>query len=132
MFTAGHSDFRTDWACRALSWGSRESCRRAGQAPPVPNVLRAFDKRFQPGQGLIPLLRDLIEVSLEFFHGLRIEFKPALAARADVVHNFRFFQYAKMLGNGLPGQPGALGELRDRTRLPAAKRRNQQEPRLIA
>jgi hypothetical protein len=32
-----------------------------------------FDERLEPGQGLIPLLGDEIEVFLDFFKRLRIE-----------------------------------------------------------
>jgi hypothetical protein len=46
-----------------------------GDWPRVTPRHSAFDERLQPEQRLIALLGDKIEVFLDFFHWLRIEFK---------------------------------------------------------
>src|SRR5881394_2269203 len=67
-----------------------------------------FDERHQPGQRLIPLLGNEIEVFLNSFHRPGIEFESALATRTDAVHNSYTLQHSKMLGDRLPGQPRTL------------------------
>jgi hypothetical protein len=44
---------------------------------------------------------------------LRIELKQALAAGTDAANDPGGFQHSKVLGDRLPGEPGARGELRD-------------------
>jgi len=71
------------------------------------------------------MLGDAIEVTLGFFNSFRIESEQALTTRTDAAHDSRTFQDSKVLGDRLPGQSGAFGELRDRAWLPAAEHCNQ-------
>src|ERR1700693_5902106 len=50
----------------------------------------------------------------------------------DAAYEFRPLEHSKMLGDGLPREPGAARELRNRSGLPAAKLRNQCQPSLVA
>src|ERR1700728_711032 len=91
-----------------------------------------FNQRLQPGQRLIPLLGNEIEVLLHSFNGLRIEFEAGFAAPMIAAHDSHALEHSKMFGDGLPGQPRALRQLRDRTRLPGAELGHQRQPHLVA
>src|ERR1700688_2137521 len=75
---------------------------------------------------------DLLEIFLQFFNRLGIEFKQALAAHMYAAHDFRPLEHSQMLGDGLSCKPGAARELRHRMWPPAAKPRNQCQPSLVA
>ena len=85
----------------------------------------AFNERLQPGQCLIPLLGDEVEVFSRFLHGLQIECEAIFAAGAHTVDDSYILQDAKMLGDGLAGQPGAVSQFGNRMRLPAGESRHQ-------
>src|SRR6267143_2536093 len=85
-----------------------------------------FDERLYPGQRLIPPLGNEIEVFLDSFNRLWIEFESVLATRTDATHNSGSLQDSKMFGDRLPGQLRTLCQLRDRMRLPTTQLRNQQ------
>src|ERR1700683_3673833 len=91
-----------------------------------------FNQRLQPGQRLIPLLGNGIEVLLHSFNGLGIEFEASLAAPMIAAHDSYPLEDPKMFGDRLPGQPRTLGQLRDRTRLPGTELGHQRQPHLVA
>ena len=62
-----------------------------------------FHKRLEPGQCLIPLFRNLIQIAFDFLERSRIELEPALAPRADTVHDSCAFQHSKVFRYGLSG-----------------------------
>jgi len=61
-----------------------------------------FNERLEPGQSVIPLLGNEIEIFLNSRNRLRVEFEPAFAAYPDAVYDPGPLQNAKMLGNRLP------------------------------
>ena len=68
-----------------------------------------FDERLQPGQGLIPLLGNEIEVLPHLLNRRRVEFEQALPTCMDAMHDSDALQDSKMLGDCLPSQRGAFG-----------------------
>ncbi len=65
-----------------------------------------FDEGFQPGESLIPLLGNEIEVLLHFFHRHGVKFETALAAYVDAMDNAGIFEDAQMLGDCLSREAG--------------------------
>ena len=92
----------------------------------------ALDEGSQSCERLIPLLGNEIEVVLNLGNRFRVECKSALTAGSNAAHDSRVLEHPKVLGDRLTGQPRTLGQLRERTRLPARKLGNQPQPRLIA
>ena len=84
-----------------------------------------FDEGLQPGQCLIPLLGNEIEVLFDSRDRLRIEFESALATLTNAVHDSYSLQHSKVLGDRLPGKLRALGQLSDRSWLSPAEFSNQ-------
>src|SRR5215472_14805226 len=78
------------------------------------------------------MLGDKIEVAPDLGNRFRVEGKSALAAGSNAAHDSCTLQHAEVFGDGLPGQPRPLGQLRDRTGLPARKLGDKSQARLIA
>jgi len=74
--------------------------QKIGKRPPS-----RFDEGLQPGEGLIPLLGDEIEILLEAFDGTRIEFEEIFATGLEAANHSRAMQDTKMFADRLPGQP---------------------------
>src|SRR5215472_9082221 len=78
------------------------------------------------------MLGDKIEVAPDLGNRFRVECKSALAAGSNAAHDSCTLQHAEVFGDGLPGQPRPLGQLRDRTGLPPRKFGDKSQARLIA
>ena len=84
---------------------------RLAQNQPVTDL--GLDEGFQTAQGLIPLLRNVVEVLMHFEEGAGLEMVEGFAPGAGATHDARARQYAEVLGDGLPREARDLGELRD-------------------
>jgi hypothetical protein len=76
------------------------------QELPRPSV---FDEGLEPGEGLIPLFGDKVEIALDFLDRLRIELEQSLALSPDAVDDANALHHAKMLRDRLPGQLRSFG-----------------------
>jgi hypothetical protein len=83
----------------ALRWspgaGVPGTSRRSGES--------VFDERLQPGERLIPLLGDEIEVFLHPLERPRIECEAVFATCAVAAHDSHALQHTKMFGDRLAG-----------------------------
>jgi hypothetical protein len=91
-----------------------------------------FDEGFEAGQGGVPLLRDGLKIGGELVEGFGVEGEDALAAGALGVHEADAFEDAEVLGDGLAGEVGALGELGDGAAAALAELGEQLEAGLVA
>jgi len=91
-----------------------------------------FDKGFQAGEGLVPLLGDEVEIFAERNDGFGVELEEVFAAGMDAANEAGGFQNAKMLGNGLACKAEATRQLRDGTRAPAVEAGNERQTSGIA
>jgi hypothetical protein len=78
-------------------------------SPPEIISLLALNLRRTTLAWTVPaLLGNEVEVTLEFFNRLRIEFKYAFATPTDTVHDFCPLQRSQVFGDRLSGKLGAL------------------------
>ena len=66
-----------------------------------------FDKGFQAGEGLVPLLGDEVEVFAERDDGFGVELEEVFAAGMNAANEAGGFENAKVLGDGLAGESKA-------------------------
>ena len=85
----------------------------AGTAPTLRRRF-PFHERLQALQRLIPLRSDRVQRAARLVDARRLQFPQAFATLANVVHEARVGQYFQVFGDGLPGDRGAVRELRDR------------------
>src|SRR4029077_14872184 len=82
-------------------------------------------------QGLVPLLRDLIEVVLHFLDRARLKLEEALASLAHVADDTCILEHSQMLGDRLPRNLRTSCELRNRPAPPVTKLADERKPRFV-
>ena len=90
-----------------------------------------FDQGLEAGQGSVPVLGDEGEVLPEVVDGFGGQLEAALAAGAGAADEAGCFEDAEVLGDGLAGEAGALGELSDRARVGVGEFCDEGEPGLV-
>jgi hypothetical protein len=91
-----------------------------------------FDELLEASQRVVPLFRDELEGVTSVFEPFRPHFPEALPAFASRAQQARIRHGVKVLGDGLPCDVEADGELGDRQRSFAAKTRDEPEPSLVS
>jgi len=91
-----------------------------------------FDEGLQASEGFVPLGGNGIEIMPQVVNRTGIEDEATLATGARTADDSRPLQHAQVLGDGLARETRAVGELRDRMRLPIAELGEQRQPRLVA
>lgn len=81
-------------------------------------LILLFNKGFEAGEGLVPLMRYLFKVGVHFDEGLGMEFIEHLAPRLRAAHDAGVGEDAQVLGDGLAREMRTLGQLGNGVRLP--------------
>ena len=80
-----------------------------------------FNEGFEAVERVVPLGGDAVEVVAELVDGLGVELKEGMASGADAADNSGALEDAQVLGDGLAGEVGAVGELGDGASVAAAE-----------
>lgn len=95
-------------------------------------MLFTFDRKLQAGQGVIPLVGNVLQAAARGFQLPRFNFPQALAADADVAHQAGAGEDVQMFGDGLAGDFRTVGEARNGQRAHGAQAHHEIEPGFIA
>ena len=94
--------------------------------------LLTINVRFAASRRLVPLLGDGGEVLLQFIERFGIEAEEAFAAGLGAADDAGTLEDAKVLGDGLTGESGVVGKLRDGGGLAGAESGHQGKAGFIA
>lgn len=86
-----------------------------------------LNERAKSRQGVVPLLRDLIEVGLDLSNRFRPKGELAFATDTTAAHQPCALQHAKVLRDGLPREVRICRKLCDRSSSPVAQLRQERK-----
>jgi hypothetical protein len=100
----------------------------------LPNSTRlpSYHQGAETFECLIPLSRDLIQVTANFRQSPCLEFPNALATGATAAYEPSVLECAEMFRNGLTRDRGALRQLNDREGTAVTQSRDDPQARVIA
>jgi hypothetical protein len=76
--------------------------------------LSVLDEFAQPAEGVVPLLRNQVEIMARIFESALFQLPNALAPVSSAMHETRFLHYPQVFSDRLAGDLRACGEPGDR------------------